>query len=264
MPNRYQTRNNNTVVSEVVSGRDNVQSHGHSDESGLSEEGKLILAMLTKKLDTLLLKIDERNERIKALEGENADLRTNVEKLEARVDAAECSERLNNIVISGDNVPVATAGENLSQVVTDMFSGRLRYVLSPDNILSAYRVGSKSASQSPDRRSIIVRLRDGEIKRDIMQACRTAKPNKLFVRDNLTATRSRILYVLRKIRKNHPEKIEFCGSQDGKVFVWMKASGLNTGRNQKIFINTEKLLRSKCENEFGVNLAEFLEEERQQ
>ena len=83
----------------------------------------------------------------------------------------------------------------------------------------------------------MVRLANAEIKNDILTACRTAKPSGLFVNENLTPLRASILYTLRQIKKRRPDKIEFCGSREGRVFCWIKPTN-DHGKNRKLFINT--------------------------
>jgi len=124
-------------------------------------------------------------------------------------------------------------------------------------VITAYRLGSKSASQASDRRSILVKLRDGEIKNDILQACRTTKPARLFVGDNLTPIRASILYALRQVKKKCPDKLEYCGSRDGRVFIWIKSAGAS-GRNQKMSINTFDLLLKICDEHFNVDPSQFI------
>ena len=66
------------------------------------------------------------------------------------------------------------------------------------------------------------------------------KPKGLFLNENLTRTRSRILFVFRQARRSHPNKIHSCGSSIGRVYVWEKSEA--TKSNSKIFIQSEDKL----------------------
>lgn len=239
-------------------GRNKTNETGLSiDVSGLSEEVKIIVTMLSDKLDRIIERLDERDEKINELEIENATLRRDLTRLEERLDDIENNERKCDVILSGDAVPVASAGENTQTIGVELFKRRINYNLPMDSILTAYRVGSKPATQAPDRRNILMKLKSHEVKSDIMQACRTSKPSGLFVKENLTASRSKILFSLRQLRKKCPDRIDYCGSRDGRVFIWTKPAD-GRGNNKKIFINSLAILRKLCNDEFGVDYAELM------
>jgi len=258
MSKRNRSRNLTPVLPKIRTGscsRKDISPVRDADGLGLSEEGRQILGVLTDSLDSLLQRL-EAKDIIQELQKENASLKRSVHHLETRVDEIENYDRLNNSIVSGEAVPTATPNEVTSQVVIDLFDRAMRYKLNSENVLAAFRLGARPVSQAADRRSILVKLRNSEVRQDVVQACRSAKPTKLFVSDNLTPVRASILYALRQVMKRCPE-IEYCGSRDGKVFVWKK-SKTDTGRKQKVFINTVEQLQKLCGDEFDVDPLEFI------
>ena len=75
--------------------------------------------------------------------------------------------------------------------------------------------------------------------------------------ESLTPIRSSILYALRQLKKINVGKIDYCGSRDGKVFMWLKPTN-NTARNRKVYVNNIDTLTKLCTNEFNADPAEFL------
>ena len=130
----------------------------------------------------------------------------------------------------------------------------MQYKLSSEAILDAYRLGSKPLSQSLDNRKLMVRFRDRSARDDVLSACRRVKPSNLFANEDLIPSRSRILFVLRHVKKKSNGVIVACGSQNGKIFAFLKSSN-SSAQNQKVFINSMKFLDQICEREFGVSSA---------
>ena len=102
----------------------------------------------------------------------------------------------------------------------------------------------------------MVEVRARQAKTDVIQACRTMKPTNLYVNDDLIPVRSKILFALRQLKKSRTERISYCGSIDGRIYIWLKP--LNTSApNQKVFINTIDKYIKLCNDELRVNPNEF-------
>lgn len=256
MPPKVQTKNQSTpVVSGAMQTRRR-EPDKCIDVSGLSEEVKVIVAVLTDKLDRIIDRMNEKDKKIDKLEIENATLRRDLTRMGERLDDMENNERKNDIIVSGDIVPVASVGENTSNISVELLRRHISYSLPPDAVLAAYRLGSRPATQAPDRRNILLKLKTQELKRDIMQACRTSKPPGLYIRESLTPTRSKILFSLRQLKKRCPDRIDYCGTRDGKVFIWTRAVD-GRGTNKKLYINSLNVLCKLCSDEFGVDYTEL-------
>ena len=66
-------------------------------------------------------------------------------------------------------------------------------------------------------------------KNDRQSAAKTAKPDDLFVSENLTPTRQKIVYSLRQDKKNFPSIVSGTSIMNGVPYVWIKPTGRTTG-----------------------------------
>ena len=102
---------------------------------------------------------------------------------------------------------------------------------------------------------------DVQIKRDILLACRTYKPRNLYVNDNLTPNRSKILYALRQIKRRQPGLLTGCGSVNSRVFAWYKGDQ-NSDKPIRINLNTWENFVIFCEKSLNVNSDDFIDASR--
>ena len=124
-------------------------------------------------------------------------------------------------------------------------------------VLSAYRLGKLPATQRPDKRSILVRLDDVETVQEVVKASRTVRPEGLFFSENLTPKRHAILQALRRVRRDHRDKISSCTSIRGQVLVWLKPAS-STGRDVRMKVNNSAQFTHLCENILNVSTETFL------
>ena len=68
----------------------------------------------------------------------------------------------------------------------------------------------------------MIKLINPEVKRDLLINCRKIEPAGLYVNEDLTPCRARLLFALRQARKKFNGKLGACGSIDGRVFVYVK------------------------------------------
>ena len=61
--------------------------------------------------------------------------------LEDQVEDLTVMSRGNDVIISGDQIPTSSVGENCSSVVTELLRSDLNYSLEVNKIVSARRVG---------------------------------------------------------------------------------------------------------------------------
>lgn len=227
----------------------------------LSEESRALYMLITEKFDLTLREMEARvkkkDEKIDMLERRINTLKSDYVALSDRLDEFECQDRRDMLVMSGEALPAFATGEDTPSAAADLLKTKLKTVLKPNDLLSAFRIGKKSSSQAPDKRNIVIKLRSSELKNDLLQSARRVKPQGLFLNENLTPGRSSLLYVLRRAKKSHPEKIDACGSHDGRVYVWVR-SPVPGAKNFKVVINSELKLEGFLEKTIGVQMGEFL------
>lgn len=228
-------------------------SHEHDiNVDSLSEEGRLLYTLLTRKLQAFFDEIKVKNEQLERCERENGELRCELAKLEERMDSLESHSRGSNMVLSGAVLPDNPG--NLTQSVFELLRNKVRYELSPHSILSVYRTGPKNVSQSPDNGKLMIKLRDQEVKKDIMSAFRTIKPSRLYANDDLTSHRAKLLHLLRVAKRKYSTKITACGSMDCNVYAYLKPPN-PSARSQRVFINSMRKLDELCIRELSTSLA---------
>ena len=227
----------------------------------LSEESRALFMLITNRFDATLrqleIRMQQKDERIDKLERQMLLLQTENVKLGERLEDAESYERRDMIILSGKAIPVVSPGENVTEVALNTIKRDLKLNLKSDDILVSYRLGRKPLVQGTDNRSIMIKLRQYDLKENVIRAARRVKPDGLFLNENLTPNRSTILYGLRQAKRRHPSKITGCGSVNGRVFVWLSAAG-TSGRGIKTFINSREKLASFLNDAVGEQLENLL------
>lgn len=253
-----------------------------ADFGELSEDGKIIVGLIYKKMESLrselLQSLEEKDLQITSLQDEVSSLKNTVSalekhaediqtlkhtvsKLEERIDDADAYERRDTLLFSGNDIPEVTLGENCGQLISSVVREKLKLSVTPSVISIAHRVGKKPITQGPDRRGIVVKLCRREVKHDILSACRNLKPTGLFVNESLTPVRSTIMYILRKAKREFPTKISGSSSVDGRVFVWVRPPNPDApnARNSRMAINTHLKLAQFCNDILSTPLSTFIE-----
>jgi len=262
MPPKKANNKQITPTLPPIGGR-GLRSHspiGRSEYTELSEENKTLLMLFENKIETkfseLIGILEGKEEKIRSLEQVNITLKRDMRKMSDRIEYLETYERRNDVILSGTALPVRNQGENTGQVAADLLLSALKYRLPMENVVAAYRLGRPPISQHPDKRNIMLKLSSEHLKNDILNACKKVKPPKLFIGENLIASRSSILYSLRQMKKKYPDKIEFCGSRNGRVFLWIKSAG-GKPPNHRVFVNTQSEMQDFCRKVFGVDVADL-------
>lgn len=247
--------------------RKNALAVGTDDEtdiSALTAEGRLIVELITSRIEKMQnefeRRMEEKSDQVAKLESQVDVLLTKVDKLEARVDDADAYERRDTIIVSGPDIPVCTVGENCINLVTMLIKDKLQLNISPSDISTAHRLGKKPIQQQQDRRSLIVKLCRRDLKNDLKFACKEKKPN-LYINEDLTPIRKTIMFVLRAAKRKFPDKVSGCSSVDGKVFVWTKPPNpdIPGSRDLRISVNTRHSLEKFCTRDLSVPVSEFID-----
>ena len=147
------------------------------------------------------------------------------------------------------------SSENLTESCVQLLRHKVNYNLQAEKVLSVYRLGTRPIGQSPDKRSLMLKLRDESITTDILTACRTIKPQDMYANEDLIPSRAKLLYLLRQAKSRSGGRLTACGSIKGNVYALLKPPN-KTARSQRIFINTMSRLESLCSRELGISFAE--------
>ena len=230
----------------------------------MSDESRKIVNAITIEIDALKRefssKLVAKNAEIDQLKMEVNSLRVKMCKVEEKIDSAEAYERRDTVVFSGSGVPRSVGGENCREIIHEVVKTKLNLNIAVSDISTAHRYGSVPTGTQQDRRGIIVKLCRRDLKKDLLSSCRTVKPD-FYVNESLTPLRNTIMYVLRQIKRKHPDKVSGCSSRDGKVFAWVKpqnASSSSAG-NTKVPINSHTRLDLFCTETINRPLSSFIE-----
>ena len=150
---------------------------------------------------------------INSLQKENQDLKTRVQKLEAKVDAAEQYSRRNCLRIAG--VPENPL-ENTDVYVIDM-SRAIDAEVTLDDIERSHRVGPLREGK---RRDIIVKFSSYRTRRKVYGARTKTKDcgyMGVFINEDLTKPRNKTLLKARKMVKS--KNLSSAWSSDGTILV---------------------------------------------
>ena len=129
-----------------------VKTDLNSLKEDLTRRNNLLSAQNTKvtdledELKTRKIELDKTNEELTALKKKVADI-------EGNVDDVEAQERITQVLISGEGIPVYTVGENSTSVALNLVQDYLRLKMAPSDIISAERFGAKPKNQQPDKRA---------------------------------------------------------------------------------------------------------------
>ena len=233
----------------------------------LSQDAKTIIAYVQFEFDKmkaeLTATVNAKNHEIQSLKAEVSELKTKVTKLESLVDESDAYERRDTLIFSGPSIPVATRDENCSTIIQNLLKNELKHVISPNDISTAHRLGKKAISQTPDRRSLIVKFCRRDVKHQIF-AARKAQPRdaRLYVNESLTPGRQNVYHTLRKIRRSNPDLIAGVSTYDGRVYAYTKnesgARASSTNRDQRHLINNVEMLNKFCDEFLKRPLQAFL------
>lgn len=199
----------------------------------------------------------DKDNEISNLKIEVNTLKVEQMKINERLDEAEATDKRDCLVLSGRGIPQATTGENSPDIVKRLMRDKLHLQTSEDDILTAHRIGKPPANKGPDNRHILVKLAKHATKEEILSACRHHKPN-FSANECLTPTRNTIFYVIRKLKKEFPQKVTGCGTRDGKVFVYIK-NKVNEDATRHI-VNTKVKLRDICTKTLSTNMNNYVKD----
>ena len=233
------------------------------DTSDLSKDNQIIVDRIISGVVSYFQKIlDERDDEIKEAKSSIKSLEQRVSKLENHIDATDSYERRDTLIISGQ-VPTVSENENCTTIVRNLLKD-VHLNIKTEDVSTAHRIGKRPLPGRPDRRNIIFKLCRRDTKRDILDACRQQRP-PFYINESLTPTRSAIMFVLRKVKKNHPNVISNARSHDGNVHVFLPKSDVSLSQSNsrpkfnKIMINTKSALEDFLLSNLSCNSDKFID-----
>ena len=217
--------------------------------SKLSEQNKLLVNILMYSVKESQAKfqkdLEEKDVKIKLLDEMIVCLENRIVKLENKLETSAANECLNEIILSGKNVPTHVASENCTNVVRTVLHDKFSLNVPPSDILKCHRIGKKPLHPRIDNRSFLLKLSNNELKKDFIKSSKVLKPEGLFIKENLTATRNSILFALRKAKHEFPNIVSGCTSIEGNVYVWMKSTTAGS-RDNRMLVNSFSQLNTFC------------------
>ena len=86
------------------------------------------------------------------------------------------------------------------------------------------------------------------------------KPD-IYINEDLTPRRSTVMYVLRKLRRSHSDKVTGCSSAEGVVYAWVKplVATVQNQRDIRMRVNGYDNLVEFCNTYIGKPLGDFLD-----
>ena len=234
--------------------------------SDLSEENQLLANIILNSIknveDRFSATLEEKNQRIKKLEESNRKLEERIEKLEGKFDDEEAISRRTNVIFSGPNIPPSTPGEVCANTIRSMLQTKFQLEVPLTSIVAARRLGSRNPSSQPqaDKRSLLATFVDVEKRNDVLISCKRSRVDGIFVKEDLTSTRNSIMYILRRAKRDFPDKISGCSSRNGNVYVYVKGNSQNASnenRSQRILVNTFARLDKFCTETLARPLSDY-------
>ena len=146
---------------------------------------------------------NERDEKIVSASNKIENLEKQLREFQLAADEQDAYIRRDSLIFSGNSIPVFTEGEDCTQIVRKIIREKLKLNLDP-MMSTAHRLGKPplTASNKPDKRDIIVRFCQRDMKYRVYEATRKAKINGLYANESLTPTRRKIHQALLSMKRN--------------------------------------------------------------
>ena len=91
-------------------------------------------------------------------------------------------------------IPPASHAEDCKFVVLEQIREHLRLELAIEYISMAHRISVKPKIPVEDKRNIMLKLCNRDVKQNILKSCKVVKPKKFYINESLTPLRNTILY----------------------------------------------------------------------
>ena len=175
--------------------------------------GKILVKAVLAATDVML------KEERKKHEAEVQALKAKIQTLADQRDELENYTRRNTIVISGPALPKSATNEDCYDVVTKLVATTGEKITRED-IDICHRLPSRNGEDDRNKKPIIAKFVRRETKHKILRACRIRQPKDIFFNESVSRTRSTILYILRRVKKDLPGRISSVKTEEGNVKVF--------------------------------------------
>ena len=211
---------------------------------------------LLKERDNKIATLEDEVKKFKKIE---ETLNNKIAKIESAADEADAYERRDTLIFSGSNLPQGSPNENCIETIRKLASEKLQGNFDPREVNTAHRLGKLNTS-GVDKRSIIVKFCRRDLSRTLCSAARSKRPDRLFINESLTPIRRKLLFTLRQIKKDHPDKLSGCTSIEGKVYAYTKPSPNSPPNtpNIRTLVNSHEHLAAFCQSFIQQPLENFL------
>ena len=189
---------------------------------------------------------------------EVAGLKAQIEDLVDQRDELENYGRRNTIVLSGSAIPKTATNEDCYDIVSKMLDEKIGQNITRGEIDVCHRLPSRKPEDDQIRKPIIVKLVRRETKHKLIQACRLKKPANFSINESLSKTRSKILYVIRKVKKDSPGKIISYKTEDTNIRVYTPPLQ-NGGLPIKHTLNTRRQLDEFLQTKLNFSSTKYVE-----
>ena len=172
----------------------------------------IVADKINDRLNILEKNLKEKDLRIDQLE---KTLGTRIDQVEQSLDNLEQYSRRSSVRVSG--IKEQTDGEQLETILTNLFTD-MDVPLTLNNINRAHRIGPRtSITNRHHSRQVIIQFKDHEAKTTFMKARKNlrAKQPTVFIAEDLTQRRARLLYQCRERKRKH--QLQDCWSYDGRI-----------------------------------------------
>ena len=133
---------------------------------------------------------EKKDREIQELLANVSMLETRVVKLEQQIDENSAHERKNTLIVAGA-IPPASHAEDCKFIVREQIREHLRLELAIADISMAHRIGVKPKTQGEDKRNIMFKLCNRDVKLNILKSCKIVKPKKFYINESLTPLRKK-------------------------------------------------------------------------
>ena len=194
-------------------------------------------------------KIEERDRRI-------------IELIEDK-DDLENYGRGNTVVIAGPAMTPSQQNEDCYQTSLNLIESKVGIQLERADIDVCHRLPSNKQSGSPEgeKKPMIVKFVRRETKHKLLKACKIKKPEGIYINDSLSKTRNKIMYVVRKVKKEYNGVIASYKTEDGNIRIYSPLPE-NTLRNAMFTLNTRRQLDEFLMTKLGFTSTRYIEEKK--
>ena len=177
-----------------------------------SKIADIVANKINDRLNHLERTLKEKDQRIDQLE---KTLGSRIDQLEQSLDNLEQYSRRSSVRVSG--IKEKADGEQLDTILADLFTD-MDVHLTLNNVNRAHRIGPRtSITNRQHSRQILIQFKDHQSKTTFMKARKhlRGKQPTVFISEDLTQKRSRLLYLCRGKKRKH--QLQDCWSYDGRI-----------------------------------------------